>query len=121
MAAGRPGDDDPIVGVMSANALRLWGAKRLRPVVAAAGGPDGATVYTLRHSHASALHYAGFTVPEAARRLGHGGGLHIDTYSHVIDSLSGERHAGLDSLLTAARAELEPVFPSRSQAGPERP
>ena len=118
MAAGRPADDEPIVGDMTPNAMKLWGRRVLRAAAKAASGRDDVTIYTLRHSHASALHYAGFTVPEAARRLGHGGGLHIDTYSHVIDSLSGERHAGLDALLSSARAELE--FPSRSQARRER-
>lgn len=65
-----------------------------------------ATVYTLRHSPASALRYCGFTVPEAARRMGHGGGLHLQTYAHVIESISGERYADLDALIAAARAKL---------------
>ena len=103
---------------MTANAMKLWGRRGLRSAAKEPTGRDDVTLYTLRHSHASALHYAGFTVPEAARRLGHGGGLHIETYSHVIDSLSGERHASLDSLLSAARADL--LFPSCSQAGSER-
>jgi integrase len=105
LQAGRPGNDQPIVGPMTANALKLWGAKRLRPAVRAAtdGRIADATVYTLRHSHASALHYAGFTVPEAARRMGHGGELHLRVYAHCIDSISGERYANLDALLADAR------------------
>ena len=107
--SGRPGDDEPIVGVMSPNALRLWGAKRLRPAVAAATGGRirDATVYTLRHSHASALHYAGFTPAEAAERMGHGLGLHWRTYAHVVKAMSGTRYDGLDALISAARAQLE--------------
>lgn len=120
MAAGRPGDDEPIIGVMTANAMKCFGRGPLRRAAkAATGGRDDVTLYTLRHSHASALHYAGFTVPEAARRLGHGAGLHIDTYAHVIDSLSGARHAGLDELIAASRPDL--VFPSRSQATGQHP
>ena len=64
--------------------------------------------YTLRHSHASALHYAGFTVPEAARRMGHSAVKHLDTYAHVIDAISGQRYPDLDDLIAAARAELGP-------------
>lgn len=99
---------------MSANAMKLWGRRVLRTGAKTTTDREDVTLYTLRHSHASALHYAGFTVPEAARRLGHGGGLHIDTYSHVIDSLSGERHAGLDALIDSARADL--MFPRSSPA-----
>lgn len=114
LAAGRPADDQPIIGSMTPNAMKLWSRRVLRPAAKAVTGRDDVTLYTLRHSHASALHYAGYTVPEAARRLGHGPSLHIDTYAHVIDSLSGERHSSLDALIAAARADLE--FPSRSQA-----
>lgn len=113
MESGRPGDDELIVGPMTPNAMKLWGRRVLRDAVKTTAGREDVTLYTLRHSHASALHYAGFTVPEAARRLGHGGGLHIDTYSHVIDALSGERHADLDALIASARADLK--FPSGSQ------
>jgi hypothetical protein len=49
---------------------------------------------------------AGFTLPEAARRLGHGPGLHLQTYAHVIDALDGKRYADLDALIAAARADL---------------
>jgi hypothetical protein len=44
----------------------------------------------------------------AARRLGHGGALHLKTYAHVIDSLEDKpRHADLDALIGAARVELK--------------
>jgi integrase/recombinase XerC len=107
LRSGRPGDDQPIIGVMTANAMKLWGRRVLRPAAkAATGGRDDVTLYTLRHTHASACHYAGFTIPEAARRLGHGPGLHVETYAHVIDGLNGRRYADLDALIAAARAEL---------------
>ena len=99
---GSPGDDEPIVGELSMNALKLWGRRHL---------PAGFRVLDLRHSHASALHYAGFTVPEAARRMGHGPALHVETYAHIIDSISGRRYEGLDELISVARAEL--VLPQR--------
>lgn len=111
LRTGRPDDAYPIVGPMSANALKLWGTKRLRPAVkaATAGRITNATVYTMRHSHASALHYCGFTVPEAARRMGHGAELHLRTYAHVIEALSGERYGNLDALIASAR-----MFPQSS-------
>jgi integrase len=119
LQAGRPGDGEPIVGPMTANALRLWGAKRLRSAIDAAtdGRIADATVYTLRHGHASALHYSNFTVPEAARRMGHGGALHLRTYAHVIESMGGQRHSDLDALIADARRQLE--FPHRSLAASE--
>ncbi len=108
---------DPIVGDMTANALRLWGYKRLRPAVSAAteGRVTGATTYTLRHSHASACHYVStLTVPEICRRLGHSQQTHFLHYAHVIDAITGERYADLDALVAAARADL--MFRESSEA-----
>lgn len=114
LRSGRPDLSLPIIGPLSENGMKLWGAKRLRPAVAAAtkGRITDATVYTLRHTHASALHYASFTVPEAARRLGHGGETHIRVYAHVIEAISGQRWPDLDALIASARADL--MFPKRS-------
>jgi integrase len=97
LESGRPADDEPIIGPMSPNAMKLWGRRHL---------PAGVRLYDLRHAHASALHYCGFTVPEAARRLGHGPGLHVETYAHAIDSMTGTPYDGLDALIAAARTEL---------------
>jgi hypothetical protein len=94
----------------------------LGPRVALQGGEDrdrGREDNTLRHSHASACHYAGFTLPSATRRLGHGASLHLNTYAHVIDALEGRsRYADLDALIAAARADLE--FPQGSQTAVRR-
>jgi hypothetical protein len=94
---------------MSANALRLWGAKRLRPAVTEAteGRIADATVYRLRHSHASACHYTGtLTIPEICRRLGHSQQTHFLHYAHVIDAISGMRYGDLDELVEAARRQV---------------
>jgi integrase len=114
-------DRDPIVGPMSANGMRLWGAKRLRPAVktATAGRITDATVYTLRHSHASACHYVStLTVPEICRRLGHAQQTHFLHYAHVIDALDGSRYRDLDKLIAAARAKL--MFPQCSPSEAEQ-
>jgi hypothetical protein len=52
--------------------MRLWGSKTFRRVVedVSAGRLSTASAYPLRHSHASMLHYSGFTPVEAANRLG---------------------------------------------------
>lgn len=109
LQSGRPAEEEPIIGPMSPNAMKLWGRRHL---------PAGLRLYDLRHSHASALHYCGFTVPEAARRLGHGPGLHVETYAHVIDSMTGTRYGSLDDLIAAARADLR--FPQGSPTAVER-
>ena len=80
-----------MVGAMTENALRLWGAKRLRPAVATVtdGRISDASTYTLRHSHASACHYVStLTVPEICGRLGHSQQTHFLHYAHVIEAIS---------------------------------
>jgi integrase len=106
LESGRPGDGEPIIGEMSANAMKLWTRRHL-----------SIRLYDLRHSHASALHYAGFTVPEAAERLGHGPALHVETYAHVIRAMSGQRYGSLDELIAAARGSLR--FPRSSPSAGE--
>ncbi len=87
--------------------MKLWGVHVLRPALDAACGRSTGSLYLLRHSHASACHYvASFTNPEAARRMGHGPGLHAEIYAHVIDTTTGTRHADLDALIAAARTKL---------------
>jgi len=87
--------DQPIIGPMTPNAMRLWNRRNL---------PAGVVLYTLRHSHASALHYAGYTTPEAAERLGHDEVTHMRHYAHVIRALTGTRYQSLDKLLNVARS-----------------
>jgi hypothetical protein len=101
-SGGRAG---PIIGPCTDYALKQWGQRTLKPKVAQIAGLD-ASLYTLRHSHASALHYCAFTVPAAARRLGHAPALHLRYYAHVIDTLEGEpKFADLDALIAWARSE----------------
>lgn len=110
MESGRPADSEPIIG-MSARNANQWNVY-LRRIAAGAIGRDDLTAYTLRHSHASALHYAGFTVPAAAARMGHTATVHLSTYAHVLDTT--ERYADLDALIMAAR---NPEFRQSSATG----
>lgn len=117
MESGRPRDDAPIIGEWSAASLARWGRQVFAPAVKEIAGRDDVSLYTLRHTHASALHYASWTVPAAARRLGHGPALHVRTYAHVIDALEGrERFADLDALIAAARAECRDGAASVSES-----
>ena len=101
-------DEDPIVGPLSMEALRQWAYQHLKPAVRElTGHGDDIVTYTLRHSHASALHYAGFTVPEASKRLGHDAQTHLRHYAHVVESISGQRYADLDALIAAARSDSD--------------
>jgi integrase len=112
LESGRPGDDQPIIGPMTSYNLKAFGNRKLGPLAETLLGRDDVTVYALRHAHASALHYAGWTVPAAARRLGHGPALHVTHYAHVIDALEGQpHHADLDALIAIARAEVPSRFP----------
>lgn len=105
--------EEPIIGPMTSYNLKAVGARKLGPAAERLIGRDDVTVYTLRHSHASALHYCGWTVPAAARRLGHGPALHVTHYAHVIDALEGQqRYADLDALIAAARTAVPSVFPA---------
>ena len=102
LESGRPADAAPIAGMSSRN-MNEWNA-RLRRIAKDAIGREDLTSYTLRHSHASMLHYAGFTVPRAAERMGHTTTVHLETYAHVIDGLGAERYLDLDALIAAARS-----------------
>lgn len=99
-------DTDPIVGPLGEEALRQWGYQRLKPAALALGRTEPTVVYTLRHSHASALHYAQHTIAEAAQRMGHDPQTHLKHYAHVVAGISGRRYAGLDELIAEARTEL---------------
>jgi integrase len=103
--------DEPVIGDMTANALKLWGAKRLRPAIAdatlgrLANAPK--PVYLLRHSHASACHYVrDLTLPAILARLGHKQQAHFQHYAHVMDAVGEQRYATLDELVARSRAEL---------------
>ena len=65
------------------------------------------TLYTLRHSHASALHYCGWTVPDAADRLGNSPVVHMAIYAHAIKVTGAQRYRELDDLIVEARGDLE--------------
>ena len=90
---------------MTNQALKLWGTRTLRKRIreVTGGRIEKGSTYTLRHTHASALHYAAFTLPEAARRMGHKPETHLRHYAHVLAMLPEERYPSLDALYAAAR------------------
>jgi integrase len=107
LASGRPDASTPIVGPMSANAIRLWNRKNLRPATKRLFGREDVTLKTMRHTHASALHYAGWALPAAAARMGHSVAVHVKTYTHVLEGLDGRRYPDLDALITDAHERAQ--------------
>jgi hypothetical protein len=104
---------DPIVGPMTESALKQWGTKRLRPRVEAVtdGRIANASTKLLRHSHASMLHHAGYTLAGAADRMGHDPDTHTRYYMHVIRALGSDRYPDLDTLIDATRGKLTEPWP----------
>lgn len=94
--------NEPIVAV-TRDMLRSWGTRNLKPAALEATGRDDVTPYTLRHTHASTLHYCGWTVPDAAARLGHSPVVHMGTYAHPIALIGNRRWRDLDELILEAR------------------
>jgi integrase len=118
LEAGRPGDDEPIIG-LDARQMNYWNTTLKRVVGDTLNGArDGKlTTYSLRHSHASMLHYAGFSTPRAAERMGHTAVEHLHTYARVLDGLGDQRWPDLDTLIAATREAQEtrrvsPGFPA---------
>ena len=105
LESGRPGDDAPIID-MTQNAMKLWARRVLRTAGRTLTGREGRDAYTLRHTHASALHYAGFTIPEAARRLGHGAGLHVRPARTSSTRSTASATPTWTRCIAAARTEL---------------
>ena len=91
---------------MGEDGLRLWAYKDLDVAARRTNGRKDVTPYMLRHSHASALHYCGWTVPDAAERLGHSAQVHLGTYAHPIKLIGPRRFRDLDDLIAEARSEL---------------
>lgn len=103
-------DDQPILGALNEDALRTWADRCLgttaRRVLGRRAG-RGVTLYTLRHTHASTLHYCGWTVPDAAARMGHSPVVHMEVYAHPIQQIGSQRWRDLDDLIGEARQGLE--------------
>ena len=112
LEAGRPEDDEPII-VLNVRQMDNWN-KALQKLGRDVIGRGDLTTYTLRHSHASALHYAGYTVPRAAERMGHTQIVHMRHYAHVIDGLHGHVYSDVDELILAARSDRSLMFPQSS-------
>lgn len=111
-AGQRLRDPRPIIGEITVCAFKQWGTRTLKPIMQQIAGIPG-SAYTLRHSHASALHYCGYTPAAAAKRMGHSVSMHWAHYARVVEALERQPHYdNLDALLTAARAGVPITFPS---------
>ena len=110
LASGRPGDREPVVPAldgseMTENGFEMWRG-RVWTAALKACGARYQRPYDLRHSFASLLLHEGRSVIDVARQLGHGAGLTIRTYGHVIDELEdAPRISAKDAILAARRGE----------------
>ena len=109
--------DEPIIGPLTASGLASWGEDHFKPLALEVTGRSDVSLYTLRHTHASALHYCGWTVPDAAARMGHSGIVHLRTYAHPMAQLSARRWPDVDSLIADARAEACPDCARKIEKG----
>ena len=113
MASGRPADDAPVIPAsdgqpMTPNGFNRWRGRVYGPALKRAGLPH-ARPYDLRHSFASLLLHEGCSVIHVARQLGHGAGLTLGTYGHVIDDLDGQ-HVSAEDAIAAARGDVRVTF-----------
>lgn len=79
------------------------GFRNWRRRVFAEAAPEGVTPYTLRHSFASLLLASGRNPVEVAGQMGHGLGVLLSTYSHVIDEFRGSAPIDPEAAIRAAR------------------
>ena len=104
---GRPGADEPVIpaedgGEWSVNGFNKWRARCFAPGLERAGLPS-ARPYDLRHSFASLLLHEGRSPVYVARQLGHGAGLTLRDYGHVIDELEDAPRCSAEDAIRAAR------------------
>jgi integrase len=71
-------------------------------------GLASATPYSLRHAFASLLVKSGHNVVEIAAQLGHGPGVTLSTYAHLLDSL-GDGRVDADAEIRRARERIAEV------------
>ncbi|MGA2010687.1 MAG: tyrosine-type recombinase/integrase [Solirubrobacteraceae bacterium] len=110
LACGRPGERLPVIPAlngeaMSENAFEMWRSRAWTAALQACGAAYQRP-YDLRHSFASLLLHEGRSVIYVARQLGHGAGLTMRTYGHVIDELEdAPRIRAEDAIMAARRGE----------------
>jgi hypothetical protein len=115
LESGVPADDEPIIGAGYPLTVSNYGTRKLKPAVkVTVGRAEGVTPYLLRHTHASLLHYCGFTVPSAAARgpRGHGALEHLRARGQGVGGPAAPRRP---RRLDRRRARADLAFPSRSR------
>ena len=113
LACGRPSDAAPVFAGSNGEpwggeGFNKWRQRRFAAALDAAG-VGHARPYDLRHSFASLLLHEGRSAIYVARQLGHGAGLTMSTYGHVIDELEDAPRLSAEDAIRAARGKLVPV------------
>ena len=109
LASGNPGDGQLVFPgrddrPWDDGRYRRWRSRTFDRACAEAG-LDGVTPYSLRHAFASLLVKSGLNVVEIAAQLGHGPGVTLSTYGHVLESL-GDGKVDAEQAIIAARKGL---------------
>jgi integrase len=106
LACGHPDESVPVIPAlneeaMSENAFEMWRSRAWTAALAACG-----VAYQRPYDFASLLLHEGRSVIYVARQLGHGAGLTMRTYGHVIDELEdAPRIRAEDAIMAARRGE----------------
>ena len=112
LASGNPGDSayvfpGPDDDAWDDGRYRRWRSRTFDRACAEAG-LEGVTPYSLRHAFASLLVKSGHNVVEIAAQLGHGPGVTLSTYAHLLDSL-GDGRVDADAEIRRARERVAAV------------
>jgi integrase len=112
LASGNPGDAElvfpgPDGGPWDDGRYRRWRSRTFDRACAEVR-LDGVTSYSLRHAFASLLVKSGLNVVEIAAQLGHGPGVTLSTYAHLLDSL-GDGRVDADAEIRRARDKIVQV------------
>lgn len=103
MAQGRPHQDTYVIprGGGGYHFYKNWRKRNYQPAAALVDAPSGP--YSLRHSFASLLLWAGINPVEVAAEMGHSLSMLSDTYAHVIEELKSQPRVAAGELIRQAR------------------
>jgi integrase len=114
LRSGRPPEGTPVFpggdgGPWTAEGFNKWRARVFQPALDEAG-LEPTNPYALRHSFASLLAHEGRSAVYIARQLGHGAGVSVGTYQHVLDELEDAPQLPAEEAIRQARESRPSVF-----------
>jgi integrase len=98
---------------------RNWRRRAFKEAVRHAGLPESTRPYDLRHAFCSLLIAEGASVVEVAAQAGHAPTITLDTYSHVMEEMTGRQRT--DAASAIRRARVSPVRHHQARRGSDAP